>query len=116
LVKALFKAAVKAIAQRDPDAPQPKKKRRRGGGTESRAPLGITCQLPQRIAARGRYATLQPKVAAAPIARAGTVPEECFSAGCALDAFDITGFGYEQGFDCAGATFDAKSSHLSPGL
>ena len=58
LIKALLKAAAKAITQRDPDAPQPKTKRRRRGGTESQGPLCVT-RFPQRIAARGRYAALR---------------------------------------------------------
>jgi hypothetical protein len=58
LIKALLKAAAKAIMQRDPDAPQPKTKRRRRGGTESQGPLCVA-RLPQRIAARGRYAALR---------------------------------------------------------
>ena len=58
MIKALLKAAAKAITQRDPDAPQPKTKRRRRGGTESQGPLCVT-RFPQRIAARGRYAVLR---------------------------------------------------------
>jgi hypothetical protein len=55
-IKALFKAAVKAVTQPNLDAPQPKTKRRRSGGTESRAPLISVL----RIAARGRYAGMRP--------------------------------------------------------
>jgi hypothetical protein len=92
LVKVLFKAVIKAITQRDPDAPQLKKKRRRSGGTESRAPLCVVRQFPQHIAARGRYARLQPAVAKSMSVASKSIPNEYFSADGAWDVFDITGF------------------------
>ena len=60
---------VKAITQRDPDAPRPQAKRRRAGGTESHAPLYQTRALPRRIAARGRYAALRSTKAVVPALR-----------------------------------------------
>jgi hypothetical protein len=115
LIQAL-KAAIKAIVKRD--APQPKKKRRRGGGTECRAPVCVMRQLPQRVAARGRYVKLlQPSVAkSATITSTRTVPREYLSAGSARDVFDITGFNYEHGFAESDAGFDTIASYLSPGL
>jgi hypothetical protein len=117
LIQAI-KAAIKAIVKRDPDAPQPKKKRRRSGGTESRAPVCVRHQLPQqRVAACGRYSKLQPSVAkVTTITSTRSVPKEYFSAGCAWDVFDITGFSYEHGFAECDAGFDTRASYLSPGL
>ena len=115
VIKALLKAAAKAIMQRDPDALQPKTKRRRRGGTESQGPLCVT-RFPQRIAARGRYATLQPLVAKATDVSVSSVPKECLFAGNAWDVFDITRFGYEHSFDDGSAAFDTRSPYLSPGL
>jgi hypothetical protein len=116
LVKVLFKTVIKAITERDHDAPQLKKKRRRGGGTESRAPLCVVRQFPQHMAARGRYARLQPAVAKSMSVASKSIPDEYFSAGGAWDVFDITGFGYEHGFEDGNAAFDTRSSYLSPGL
>jgi hypothetical protein len=116
LIQAL-KAAIKLIVKRDRDAPQPKKKRRRGGGTESRAPLCVTRQPPQRVAACGRYAKLQPSVVKADtVTSARSVPKEYLSAGGAWDVFDITGFSYEHRFDDCNENFDTRASYLSPGL
>lgn len=56
----MFRAAIKAITQRDDDAPQPKT-RRRGGEKEGGGPIRMRL-FPRpagKPAARGRYAALQ---------------------------------------------------------
>jgi hypothetical protein len=63
----VFKNAVEAIMRRDPDAPKPAARKRRGG-TDSRAPLCVTPRQSQhgsKTAACGRYAALQKGKAAA---------------------------------------------------
>jgi hypothetical protein len=102
----LFKAAIKAVMQRDPDAPQPRRRSGKKGGGGMIMQL-IRASIP---AARGRYAALQPRWA-------NSMPAELLHAGSEWDAFDITSFAYEHGIDSAGeAVFDTKSDYLSPGL
>jgi hypothetical protein len=105
----LFKAAVKAITPRDPDAPQPQKKRsgdKKGGGL-----MMLVMRAAGRPAARGRYRALR---------RAATgacdIPQDWLHGGSKWDAFDITGLHYENGFDGEAASFDTKSDYLSPRL
>jgi hypothetical protein len=57
-----FKAAVRAVTRRDPDAPKPQTRKRRSGGTEGRAP--ILRHRPRHYSertARGRYEQLAPR-------------------------------------------------------
>ena len=63
-IKGLFKAAIKAITQRDDDAPQPSKRRR--GEKEGGGPImmRLFARPAGRPAARGRYAKLQAGAAA----------------------------------------------------
>jgi hypothetical protein len=110
-VRRLFKAAVKAITPRDPDAPQPQKKRsgeKHGGGLMM---LRQVIRAAGRPAARGRYRALR---------RAATgacdIPQDWPHGGSKWDAFDITGLHYEHGFDGEAASFDTKSDCLSPRL
>jgi len=59
-IKAVFQAAKAAITRRDPDAPKPAARKRRGG-SDSSAPLCVTPRQPQhggKAAARGQYAAL----------------------------------------------------------
>jgi hypothetical protein len=104
----LFKAAIKAVMQRDPDAPQPRRRSgKKGGG-------GMTMlrhfARAGRPAARGRYAALQP-------IREHSTPAELLHGASEWDVFDITSLAYEHGFDNTGdATFDTRSDYLSPGL
>jgi hypothetical protein len=71
-IKGLFKAAIKAITQRDDDAPQPQTRRRRGekegGGTIM---VRLFARIAGRPAARGRYAALQGEAAAQHFAQSG---------------------------------------------
>ena len=111
-VRRLFKAAVKAITPRDPDAPQPQKKRsgeKHGGGLMM---LRQVMRAAGRPAARGRYGALR-----AAATDACSVPEDWLHSGNKWDVFDITGLHYEHGFDGGSArSFDTKSDYLSPGL
>lgn len=106
-IRGLFKAVIKAVTQRDPDAPRTRRRSGKKGG-------GGMIMLRQfarngRPAARGRYAGLQPVRA--------SMPDELLHAGCDWDVFDITGLAYEHGFDGGGAAeFNTISDHLSPGL
>jgi hypothetical protein len=55
----LFRAAAKAVTRRDPDAPKPEARKRRGGGTDSR--VLFLRRRPHHVtepAARGCYARL----------------------------------------------------------
>jgi hypothetical protein len=105
----LFKAAVKAITPRDPDAPpQRRRSGKKGGGMMI---LHQVMRAAGRPAARGRYRAL--RVAATD---ACNVPEDWLHSGNQWDVFDITGPHYEHGFDGSGGNFDTKSDYLSPGL
>jgi hypothetical protein len=58
-MKGLFRAAAKAVTRRDPDAPKPEARKRRGGGTDSR--VLFLRRRPHHVtepAARGCYARL----------------------------------------------------------
>jgi hypothetical protein len=107
-IRGLFKAAIKAITPRDPDAPPTRRRSgKKGGGG-----MIMLRQFarPGSPAARGRYAGLQP-------VRASIVPEELLHTGSEWDVFDITGVAYEHGFDSGGAAeFNTVTDHLSPGL
>jgi hypothetical protein len=70
-IKGLFKAALKAITQRDDDAPQPRTRRR--GEKEGGGPI-LMRLFPRpagRPAARGRYATLRAGAATPHLAQGG---------------------------------------------
>jgi len=110
-VKQLFKAVVKAITPRDPDAPPPQKKRsgeKHGGGLLM---LRRIMRAAGRPAARGRYGALRQAAT-----DTCSVPEELPHSGNQWDVFDITGLHYEHGLAGDTASFDAKSDYLSPGL
>jgi hypothetical protein len=107
----LFKAAVKAITPRDPDAPQPQKKRggeKRGGGTVM---LRRIMRAAGRPAARGRYGAL--RQAATDTCSA---PEDLPHSGNQWDVFDITGLHYEHGLAGEATSFDTKPDYPSLGL
>jgi hypothetical protein len=119
----LFKAAVKAITRRDPDA-KPKTKQRRGeragGGLIMLRQIAPATSSP---AVRGRYAALQPLRAAggsgmaeSVAAQANGMTEDLQQADSAWDVFDITAMAYDHNFAEGGMPFDTKSDHLSPGL
>jgi hypothetical protein len=107
----LFRAAVKAVTRRDPDATPPPKTRRRSGEKAGGAPV-LLRQFGRaaRPAACGRYAGLQP-------VRASSIPDAGPHAENGWNVFDFTGLAYEHRVENgSNAAFDTKSDHLSPSL
>jgi hypothetical protein len=107
----LFRAAVKAVTRRDPEARSPPKSRRRSGEKAGGIPILLRrFSRAARPAACGRYAALQP-------IREGGIPEDVPHVESSWDVFDISSLAYEHGIDNQSfAAFDTRSDHLSPGL